>query len=62
MKGIKYTTIQIPVSEDAIEYAKRYCGFYEDAEFFTSRETVTIIHHTTFDPTDSVFWPSDQIS
>ncbi len=62
MKATESTIIQIPLSEDAIEYAKRYCGFYENAEFFTTSELVTIIHRTTFDPTDSVFWPGDQIS
>jgi hypothetical protein len=62
MNATEYTIIQIPLSEAAIEYAERYCGFYENAEYFTTPETVTITTRTKFDPTESVFWPGNQIS
>ena len=61
MKATSYTIIQVPLSDAAIEYAERYCGFYENAEFFTTAETVTITHRTTIDPTDTIFWPGNQI-
>ena len=62
MNATEYTIIQIPLSEAAIEYAERYCGFYEGAEFYVGSETVTINHQVTIDPTESVFWPGNQIS
>lgn len=61
MKATSYTIIQVPLSDAAIEYAERYCGFYENAEYFFNTETVTITHRTTIDPTDTIFWPGNQI-
>lgn len=62
MKATEYTIIQVPLSEAAIEYAERYCGFYEGAEFSVGPETVTITHRVTIDPTESIFWPGNGIS
>jgi hypothetical protein len=61
MNATEYTIIQVPLSDAAIEFAKRYCGFYENAEFFTTPETVTITHRIKFDPTESIFWPGNEI-
>lgn len=61
MKATEYTIIQVPLSDAAIEYAQRYCGFYEGAEYSINTETVTIVHHTTIDPTESIFWPGNGI-
>ena len=61
MDATEITIIQVPLSDAAIEYAEWYCGFYEDAEFFTTPETVTITHRKTIDPTESIFWPGNQI-
>ena len=62
MKATECAVIQVPLSEAAIEYAKCYCEFYENAEYFTTPEIVTITHLITFDPTDSIFWPGNRIS
>ena len=61
MNATEITIIQLPLSEAAIEYAERYCGFYEGAEFSEGYEMVTIFHRKTIDPTESIFWPGNQI-
>lgn len=61
MDATEYIIIQVPLSDAAIEYAERYCSFYENAEFFTTPETVTITNRTKIDPTQTIFWPGNQI-
>ena len=61
MNATEFIIQQIPLSEAAIEYAERYCAFYDNAEFSVGAETVTITHRVTIDPTESVFWPGNQI-
>ena len=62
MNATQYIIQQIPLSEAAIEYAERYCSFYETAEFSVDAETVTITHRVTIDPTQTIFWPGNQIA
>ena len=53
------TTICLPLSEKAIEYAERYCFFYTGATYTADNQTVTITHTVTGNPTQSIFWPSE---
>ena len=53
------TTISLPLSAKAIEYAESYCFFYTGATYTTDDQTVTITHTVTGDPTQSIFWPSE---
>ena len=62
MNATEYITIQVPLSKAAIEYAERYCAFYETAEFSVGAEVVTITHRVTIDPTQTIFWPGNQIA
>ena len=61
MKATSYTIQRLPLSEATIEYAERYCAFYEHATYEVGPEAVYIREETTFDPSDSVFWPGNQI-
>ena len=61
MNATEFIIIRVPLSEAAIEYAQRYCDFYNDADFDIGPEVVVITHRTTIDPTQSIFWPGNQI-
>ena len=62
MHATQYIIQQIPLSEAAIEYAERYCSFYENAAYEIWPEVVTITHRVTIDPTETIFWPGNQIA
>lgn len=62
MNATQYIIQQIPLSEAAIEYAERYCSFYENASYEIWPEVVTITHRVTIDPTETIFWPGNQIA
>ena len=61
MNATEFIIQQIPLSEAAIEYAERYCSFYDNATFDVGSEVVTITHRVTIDPTETIFWPGNQI-
>ena len=62
MNAIETTIIKLPVSDAAIEYAERYCGFYDNAKYSVIDGFIIITHQFTIDPTQSIFWPGNQIS
>jgi hypothetical protein len=61
MNATEFIIQQIPLSEAAVEYAERYCAFYDNATYDIGPEAVVITHRVTIDPTESVFWPGNQI-
>lgn len=56
MKTTETTIIRVPLSDAAIEYAKNYCFFYENANFIIEGDAVVITHQVIIDPTQSIFW------
>lgn len=56
MNATETTIIRVPLSDAAIEYAKNYCFFYENASFIIESESVVITHQVIIDPTQSIFW------
>lgn len=57
MNATEFIIQRIPLSDKAIEYAERYCSFYENAAYEICTEMVVISHRVVIDPTESVFWP-----
>ena len=59
MNATEFTIIRVPLSDAAIEYAERYCAFYDNADFEIGTEVVVITNRITIDPTQSIFWPGN---
>ena len=57
----EHTIISIPLSDEGIAFAMNYCEFYENAHYYINPETITIHHVVAFDPTTSIFWPTNGI-
>ena len=61
MNATEFIIQRIPLSDAAIEYAERYCAFYDNATFEVGPEVVIITNRATIDPTATIFWPGNQI-